>query len=1495
MNNYSLEDISRICSPAHPGNRKLDAAKFYRDRWGWAIHPLCGPNSTSSKQGRGKRPLCDGWRRWHKKDVTDDFLEQHFGAESAANLGVVVRAPSVCVDLDSKADRGQSVRDWLANRPELKDVPRERSAGGVHLHFVCRDLPAIKKKGKPYEKALVSHLTEKVTAELFFDGLNLVVSPSVHASGPTYDWEVVTEIPEVSWTQLKEWFGFKLPDEENPEVSTEDKSEDEGWWLSYEGDLSTLDLLGLFKSFDMLGETVNADKGTVAVKCPWFHEHSENERWDPKNSSTTIFTKSPDAGQPGFSCLHSHCNDRGLRDVLAYFEEQRNGCVDAHCRRLRVWKPGQTSEDGRPRLPLPRPGRPDSVFAIEAANLINPKQCWFLKSDQVVKLHKYKESEKLEYLGFAALKPVEVCTAIEVHVEVGTLNWRKKEQIFVPNSMKEQTAKLLIYSPQFKEKLPAVVRILDVPLPIFSQDEIVYPSKGYDSRFHSFCDKNAPDINITTSIEEGLSLLRKVLEGFCWMAAQDLVHAVASFLTPFCRGLMGWDARFPLWLFEANRPRAGKDYLAGARMLIHQGHLCEDAPIGEDEEMRKRITTGVIHGRRMMHFANCRGFLDSSALEHALTSKVWSDRILGGNTDAKAPNEIEFSLSANTGLTYTADLGARMRKIRLAYPQEDANSRKFPITDLHGWVLQHRSELLSALAALVTHWERNGCPSGPTPFTSFPEWGRVVGGIMVSCNLGNPCLPHPDEAEVGGDRLTRAMKDLFGIWHQAHKEEWLEKAQIYDVVEKNQEVVESLELFGDLSEGGTESRSARTKLGLRLRQFVGRVLGGLQLQAETPSNRTERAKYRLKQVNDVSDHGSRVVEDVLGAANSFKLPVPNGTVGDLGDVCPLEIITENPSKIEKAASVETYTQKPAAPKVTNVSNVTAVAPTLVTAISGLGEIIDAVNRSEAPIGLDIETYGRSGGDALNPRKGEIRLLSLAIPGHNPWLIDLKAIGYDFGPFRPVLEDAQIIGHNLKFDVLWLRTKCGLRLNRLFCTMTASRLLTAGTNLTNDLGECLRRHVQIDLPKDEATSDWGVVLNHKQLQYAANDVLHLHRLKAALEHEVEKHNLKQTLDLELALLPVVVDMEFRGVGVNRDGLVAIKAAAEVEAKSHEAEMHRLLTDSDFNPASPAQVLRALQVRGNNITKTNEETLVGCRDELAKLVLEFRAANKKVEQAVTLLEALTPDGRIHATFNPLGADTGRFSSSKPNLQNVGRALRECFAAAPGNRLVVADYSQIELRVAAAISGEQRMLEAYNLRADLHKQTASLVTKKPMDQISNEDRRLAKAVNFGLLYGQSANGLVRYARTGYGVELSEQQATQMRQLFFANYTSLQVWHRKAWNRARQTATEVRTVIDRRRLLPTGADESWNRFTSLVNTPVQGGSADALKLAMVDLARRLPQGAGIVSTVHDELIVETPETLAEEVKSLVVACMLEAMKKLFPTLLVEVEAKVCVNWGEK
>jgi DNA polymerase I-like protein with 3'-5' exonuclease and polymerase domains len=246
-------------------------------------------------------------------------------------------------------------------------------------------------------------------------------------------------------------------------------------------------------------------------------------------------------------------------------------------------------------------------------------------------------------------------------------------------------------------------------------------------------------------------------------------------------------------------------------------------------------------------------------------------------------------------------------------------------------------------------------------------------------------------------------------------------------------------------------------------------------------------------------------------------------------------------------------------------------------------------------------------------------------------------------------------------------------------------------------------------------------------------------------------------------------------------------------------------------------------------------------------------------------------------------------------VGRGeLRECFVPKPGHKLIVADYSQIELRVAAVIAGEKKMMEAYKAGIDLHRQTAAEVLGKPLEAVTKDDRRLAKAVNFGLIYGQSAPGLVNYAASNYEVDLELQEAERIRRQFFRTYDRLRQWHGVSRNKADEGAREVRTVLGRRRLIPETASE-WERFTALVNMPVQGGSADGMKQALVLLAERLPADAQILSTVHDEVIVEVPEAKAVEVRDLVQSTMIEAMATLFPQVPIEVEAGVCAHWGEK
>jgi DNA polymerase-1 len=593
-------------------------------------------------------------------------------------------------------------------------------------------------------------------------------------------------------------------------------------------------------------------------------------------------------------------------------------------------------------------------------------------------------------------------------------------------------------------------------------------------------------------------------------------------------------------------------------------------------------------------------------------------------------------------------------------------------------------------------------------------------------------------------------------------------------------------------------------------------------------------------------------------------------------------------KIKKSEKKEKYN------KVVEVPNVPDVPRwQLVTDTDEFEDIAEEIAMADHPVGLDLETYGR---DPLNPRRSDIRFLQLSLPWRPVWLIDLQATGYDLGGLGEIIESAELVIHNARFDLGFLAHHLHLHPQRVFCTLTASRLLSAGTRQSNALGDVLRRYGIADIPKDQGASDWGaMLLTEEQLAYAVADVEHLHALWQRLEAELEKAGLTDVWAMETGLIPIVASMEATGFTVDRAALERIRDEHRSQAKGLGQQVQAAL-GATINPGSPEQLRQAFRAAGVDIDSTAEAILAEQSHPAAALTLSMRGTEKTAQQAQSLLDAMEADGRIHAQFDPTGTEAGRFSSKRPNLQNIGRGpLRGCFIAPEGRTLVCADYSQIELRVAAALANETRMIEAYKSGADLHRRTAALVLGKAEEDVTKDDRQLAKAVNFGLLYGQSAAGLVKYAKTSYGVDLTEGEAERIRDKFFRAYRGLAQWHGRMRDMAKgDTFTETRTRLGRRRLMPQGSDQFWQRFSGGLNTPVQGGAADGLKQALILLASRLPEDAAILSTVHDEIIVECPADQADAVARTMEDAMRQAMTGLYPEIPIEVEAHTGTTWAE-
>jgi DNA polymerase I-like protein with 3'-5' exonuclease and polymerase domains len=463
-------------------------------------------------------------------------------------------------------------------------------------------------------------------------------------------------------------------------------------------------------------------------------------------------------------------------------------------------------------------------------------------------------------------------------------------------------------------------------------------------------------------------------------------------------------------------------------------------------------------------------------------------------------------------------------------------------------------------------------------------------------------------------------------------------------------------------------------------------------------------------------------------------------------------------------------------------------------------------------------------------------------------------------------------------------------------MTASRLLTPRRGVSHSLKAVLERYINVSLPKEHGASDWGAMfLTEEQVAYARDDVRFSHRLQQAQELDLDRADLRAVFDLEIALIPIVVAMEEHGFAVDRTKLEAMQMAAAETTVSTTKQLREAFGLVDLNPESPSQLLEAFRSAGTELADTAEPTLVALEDPRAEIVLQFRTAAKLQSSIKGLHKAVQTDGRIHARFSPTGSLAGRFSSSGPNLQNITRGpLRSAFVAGGSDRvLIVADYSQIELRIGAYFAADAVMLEAFRRKEDLHRATAAAVLAKPLDEITKEDRQLAKAVNFGFLYGQGAAGFRTYARTEYGIVLSSDQAVELREKFFARYQGLREWHSQAWEKAENGIAENCTILGRR-LLAQG-DKSWDRFQVHTNYVIQGSAADVLKHAMVKAVSVLPVNVGLIATVHDELIFDCQVAEAQHYKTVIRLVMEDAFKEFFPSLAIEVEAKVCDNWADK
>jgi DNA polymerase-1 len=562
---------------------------------------------------------------------------------------------------------------------------------------------------------------------------------------------------------------------------------------------------------------------------------------------------------------------------------------------------------------------------------------------------------------------------------------------------------------------------------------------------------------------------------------------------------------------------------------------------------------------------------------------------------------------------------------------------------------------------------------------------------------------------------------------------------------------------------------------------------------------------------------------------------------------------------------------------------------LVANAADLGMVATALDNTPT-VAVDIETTG------LDPRADRIRLLSLATDtvdgGTVNFLIDWFAI--DPAPFLSLLAEKELVFHNGLFDLGFLARR-GFQPARVHDTMLMAKLLAAGTTGRVALADCCKRYLGREVDKTEQTSDWKGKLSEDQLAYAARDVQVLVPLFRVLSEQIAGTGLAKVADLESRCLLALVWMSHQGVAVNSKAWLALAAETVHQADEARNRLDGIAPQSPdslpgttaWNWDSPIDVRRAFALVGITVDSTRDDALAEVDHPLAEAVREYRALRKRTSSYGEAWLTHVIEGRVFAKWWQIGADSGRMSCSDPNLQNLPRDMRyrNCFAAPQGKRLVKADYSQIELRIAARVANDKTMIEAFRRGDDLHVLTARQILGNA--EVSKADRQLAKALNFGLLYGMGAKALRAYSKANYGVELTLQQAQDYRSAFFRTYPGLAAWHR-AVGRSGKQAIDCRTLVGRRKLGVT-------YFSEKLNMPVQGSGADGLKLALALLWERRDQCAGAfpVMAVHDEIVVECNSEQADAAAAWLKQAMIDAMTPLVTPVPVEVEVKIGQTWG--
>jgi DNA polymerase I-like protein with 3'-5' exonuclease and polymerase domains len=655
------------------------------------------------------------------------------------------------------------------------------------------------------------------------------------------------------------------------------------------------------------------------------------------------------------------------------------------------------------------------------------------------------------------------------------------------------------------------------------------------------------------------------------------------------------------------------------------------------------------------------------------------------------------------------------------------------------------------------------------------------------------------------------------------------------------------------------------------------------------------------------------------------------------------------------------------------------------------ELFGLLQANPSPrIALDLETFGPGEKGALYPDLGQIRLLSVCVPGSKPVLFDVGYLGYISLPWSELFARRETIAHNAGFEIKWILAKLGFRLPKVFDTMMAARHLQNGIDGERQhagLALVMKRYLGRIVSKKEQRSDFGrEALTLSQLEYAAGDVENLDLLRQELWYRLENAeggSLLPVFELDMRHLLVVAERELLGLRFDTAKARSLLAAALERLPRLQARLTQLL-GPDVLLSSPAQVKKAFATLGLVLNDTGDETLKQVDHQAARLLQEHRKAEAVIKEMTRLLDFVHPDGRIYPDIDPMGTETGRIVSTKPTVNNLSSdtGARSCILPDHDDDVVVkCDFSREEPRIAADVFNVKALLEDFRAGRDIYRGFAAAIFGLTPDQVSAEQIVIGKPNFLGRTYGEGPETLRKEALSA-GHDLSEELAQQICDAFDSTYPEIF----EAWNQAKRDAGKGRITcgksrLGRRRLLlpyrneptkgfidrivnpaleeffgsikeatkarklaaksdpPEGKSASaqtrnaarraaiqaarlkwqqwennilplreaqiakawkayerhrvnWDAQQLAINFRIQAGGSDVIRLAEILVDQRLPVGARILLSNHDEICVGGPKAKAAEIVEIVQAAMHAAFSSLYPSVPIETKIETLETW---